>query len=271
MEEMMRDPESILETAHLMVLHQSESSATARLKQIRRKLIQIAILNHDGDRSAFRVVLQSATLGDIVNSIDLDVINSLHYNQVISAYWLAGCTRKALKLLKSAQRTNVFQIYMAIASSDSTLLRNLAEKLEADQGKGKFLAIADLIDFPDQRLKTLREYRKNTLAKNEGNPYFRPRTLAGIELSIALLGGQDHRYQEIVLPSDSNNGDLQTYFYDLGELVIWVSAVGHCNSVQNLTFDLLRLPNSFLKFQREAVEASAIRCLTDSQKKFINL
>lgn len=269
--DVMESPESELEVAHLEVLFLSKNSTEQRLKTIRTKLVQAAILQHDGNRAEFRKQIVDQPLGEIVKELDLSKINRQHRKWLIRAYWLAGCTNEALQLLGEDEYPSTFMSYMPLATNDAAFMRTLADRIDSVNGRPPdpnsiIRTIARLIEEPDSALEILLAHKESVIRYAESHELEVPHGLAGIDLAIALSGGPNTAFSEPKLSQNPDENEIDLYLQEWLWVAIWPSVTGNCAQVTQTFKDLLSAPSQYLQLFRIPLEAAAIHCLVSLSK-----
>lgn len=259
------DPAGNLRRASLNMLLDSADAAEEQRNEIRHRLMRIALLQHEGDRGAFRRELRAGTLYDVVRAIDLDGMYPTQQWEFIAAYWLSGCPEEALNFLTSLDFWPVNQLFMPIATGDTVLLRELAGG--QDHGsylQRRLLTFAALLGNPGTKDKTLQDLLDDVLlaADNEGFKREEAIDFIGLNVALDLVRGQKPEQDLLSLLQRPDASDPVVYEIQLGALVAWASAAGFCEETSSSARALLAKPAEHMFFHRILLEASVMRCLT---------
>lgn len=257
------EPLQGLRHAHLKTSNLAHRSANERRMDLRRHLISAALLQHEGDRSAFRKTLVNGTMLDIVQSIDVSRLQPLGRARMIEIYWLNGCTEEALNHLEADGSLWSNHNFLPIASGNAPLIFKLAERV-AEEGNdylsNRLQAFGSLLDNPEMAAETLGKFLNYILTNNESRPNEELADFAGLTLALSLVKDKGPTFEPPMLPPNPSQLDLQNYYIKWISVAAWASVAGHCDEVEQLTVDLLEVPHEGLSTFRALLEATAIHC-----------
>ncbi|WP_170400757.1 hypothetical protein [Ruegeria arenilitoris] len=248
--------------ASLNMLLMSNEPAHAQRDELQRLLMRTALMQFDGDKEVLRKKLQEGSLYDVIQLTDFSRSNPRDQSKIIAAFWLNGCVEKALELLASATNPLTSQYYMPIATGDTELLRNLAQRLEpGGYQQRRLLTFAKLLESPDTKAETLQEFLEYLMSETKDADI--NDTIDGVGLKIALDIAQGRPPDlELSLIEPSNEPDeIQHNGMRFAAFVAWMNASGFCDATWKTAFVLLGTSAESMPFNRELLEASVIRCL----------
>ncbi len=248
--------------AHFGMLVLGGHSVEQRRNDLRRHLMSAALLHHKGDRRALRQELSKGTAAEIVQAIDVSKLNSLDKSRVTEILWLNGCTKEAMDLLESGALRWRSHAYLPVATSNAPLLFEIANAAQEHEGihQEKLRALGNLILNPETAEQTLLDFSFYISSKMTNDARNDSIHLIGPIFAMHLLGVEGVDFERPSLPDNPSRADQSLYLEQWTDIAAWGNFLGACETVSEVTEDLLRLADQPTSINRSFLEASVVRC-----------